>query len=154
MGFAPEISTGKTLSTTFKNPAEEYLDVYVKNALTDPIPVIVTDGMSGAFHEDITGGITTPGSDQTLISGVVPAATTRNLEKVIIALRQESRWTLTADGDVIASGRTGANHPESNFEWSNARPLLAGTVYVLSLTARAQSQASDVEGYIFSSDTT
>lgn len=154
MGYALELTTGKTLSTTFKNAAEEYLDVKVKNGPSDPVAVTVVNATAGTFHEDIEETVTTPGVPQILVSETVPVATTRSLEKVIVILRQECRWTLTANGSTIASGRTGANHPESCFEWRTPRALAAGTTYELTVLSRSNSAASDVEGYIFSSDTT
>lgn len=123
---------------------------------SNPFPVYILDaGGGGTPRVDLAEDTTTPGTPQTLISEVVPAATTRNLDSIQVKLGQDASWRLEVAGTLVASGRTGPAHKESYFPFPFPQPMTAGQTYELILTQRSGSPANeDVEAYIFSTDVT
>lgn len=96
--------------------------------------------------------VTTPGVEQTLFSFAVPAGKTKNLTSLKVSCRLPTNFYLTAGGATIASGRTGAGHPNAKFDWSPVRGIAAGTTIELKLLAKSGVPATDVEAYLMSSD--
>ena len=95
---------------------------------------------------------TTPGVEQTLITSTVPAATTRTLHRLSICCRMESSYKVFADGQIIASGRTGAAVPNSDFAFTPPRALDEGTVLEVVFQSRSGAPAVDVEAYLQATD--
>lgn len=96
--------------------------------------------------------LTTPGSEQTLLSYTIPVAKTHQLFQIIVSCRIESFWTLDIDGTVIASGRTGSANPKDVFPVFPGRDIATGTVVTLKLKSRSNSPIVDCEGYIHASE--
>lgn len=99
-------------------------------------------------------GVTTPGVEQTLYSASVPSGTIRHLASINIACRMEGRFSVTAGGTMVGSGRTGAAVPNARFVWSPQRPIAAGDLVEVKFTARLGSAVSDLEAYLQMSDET
>lgn len=129
------------------------LHVKVANKASEAVPVFITDIEPGTpFFVDASGLVTTPGTEQELFSTTVPAATTRNVKRIDVLCRQHVAWKFTADGDTVASGRTGPGHPRDTVEWIG-RPFAADVELKLLATALANEPVSDIEGYLQASDT-
>jgi hypothetical protein len=94
----------------------------------------------------------TPGTEQSLFSFVVPALTTRNLTTLEVTCVQPSVFNLEVGGSVVATGRTGPGHPNARFHWAPTRPVAAGTTVELKFEACDGVPATGVEAYLMSSD--
>ena len=93
--------------------------------------------------------VTTPGITQTLFTTAVPTGKVLKLHHLIVVCRISSRYSLFSDTAIIASGRTGAGGPESNFPWIRPREITAGNVLKLDFKSGAGIPTPvDVEAYL------
>jgi hypothetical protein len=99
-------------------------------------------------------GITTPGVEQTLIVYTVPPATTRNLHHLALRCNMSGRWSLFVGASLVATGRTNAAAPESDFFWTPAYSALASDVVTLKFTAQVGLPAVDLEAFLQTADIT
>lgn len=92
--------------------------------------------------------LTTPGSEQTLITQVIPAGKQYNLLQVTVVCRQEGSFKVLIDSDIIASGRTGAAQSNVSFAFLPYRIANASETLELKFTGMAGKPAVDVEAYL------
>lgn len=93
-------------------------------------------------------GITTPGTEQTLISYTVPAGKTFNLLDVKVICRHETTAKIEGDGNIIGSLRTSAATPNGLFAYRIARSFTSGKIVQVRATARSGSPVADIECYL------
>jgi hypothetical protein len=89
----------------------------------------------------------TPGSEQELISSVVPTGKKRYLKNAYVICRRDGSFVIKKNSTIIGSGRTGAANPMANFAFSPARPIAAGDTIKILFTGKPGPVAS-VEGYV------
>ena len=106
-----------------------------------------SDGSGAAKFVDVQDA-TTPGSEQTLHTEVVPAGKQFNLLLCNLACRQEGSFKVLIDSDIVASGRTGPAQPNAVFSWRPYRPAAAGATISVKFTAMAGKPSVDVEMYL------
>lgn len=123
------------------------LHTKIANELTEPVPVVVVDGVPGEPYFVEFDGPTTPGVEQTLID-FNTAATILDLYQARVVCRFEGSWRLEMGGALIASGRTGAAVPSSPFPFLPPRPVSPGVNIKLTFISRAGSPIADLEAYL------
>ena len=119
-------------------------------------PIGSSSSGSGGGTEEPTGdplfvdqtAVSTPGSEQTLLSYTVPASKILYLYSVRAVCRQESSFQILADGDQIGSGRTGAMSPNVHFDFGIHRPYAAATVIEVKATVRTGAIVSTIDCYL------
>jgi hypothetical protein len=113
--------------------------------------VQMSSGIDGTPHFDDAQMAITPGQDQTLIDGVVPAGVTRSIGQILVVARVAGIFTVLANGAVIGSGRTGPGC-FGLVPYNPARPLVAGTEYQVIFTSRLNAPPQSVECYLQATD--
>lgn len=119
----------------------------------DVLNQILTElgGAAGTKFHASDQRATTPGVQQTTLSVVVPASTTRTLSKVIVSCRQSVQFVVTANSVLIGSGRTAPGEHNASFEWAPGFDVPASqTIEVL--VTQDVGAASDVETYLMGND--
>ena len=108
----------------------------------------ISIGLTGTplFLEAAT--LTTPSTEQTLISYTVPASKTLNIASARVVCRQESFFEVYGDGTLIGSGRTGPASPNVYFDYSVSPSFVSGKIIEIKATARSGSPASSIEAYV------
>lgn len=96
--------------------------------------------------------ISTPGTNQTLISSTVAAGKLRKVTAIHVSCRQAGRWVLTCGGATIGSGRTGPGNMNSSLTWTPRRDCTAGDLMELKFLSPTGKPASCVEAYLMASD--
>lgn len=96
--------------------------------------------------------ISTPGTEQTLITSTVPAGKVYKLSMAIVTCRQRAEYVIDIDGAIIGSGRTGASNLKDLFPWSPRRSVAAGETVSLKFTAASDTVPSNVEAYLMGSE--
>ncbi len=96
--------------------------------------------------------LTTPNVTQDLITDTVPVGKTRKLNQAFVACRQSGSYTITLDGVIIGSGRTGPANPNSIFTWNPRVSALAGQELKISFLQISGTPVVDVEAYLMGSD--
>lgn len=97
------------------------------------------------FIEEIT--VTTPGTEQTLITQLVPASKKNRILKVTVTCNLEGTFRVFIDSDQIASGRTGPGVYNAEFDWRPYREVLSGETIYVKFEAMGSRPATDVEAY-------
>lgn len=92
--------------------------------------------------------ITSPGSEQTIISYTVPALQAVKILSAKVICRQESMFKVYGDGVLIGSGRTGPASPNVYFDYSVSPTFVSGKIIEIKATARSGSSASNIEAYL------
>ena len=114
---------------------------------------IITDPVNSGDAVYLDGlDTTTPGSEQTLDSFVVPAGKTRLLSRIKVSCFQPGTWIARVGSDIIGSGRTSAGHPDSSIEILPRRSLAALSTFTLKFTARTGGPATDVTYHVMATE--
>jgi|SRR3972149_3761073 len=100
------------------------------------------------YFETADNVVTTPGFLQILIQEVVPAGKLWKLQQAFVSCRIDTKWSFRINSVQVASGRTGAGHPDSNFSWFPARSVAQGIQIRLELFAKSGIPPSDIEAYL------
>lgn len=97
-------------------------------------------------------GDTTPGVEQTIITSVVPALTTRVLTSLRISTNQSGTYRILADAVKIGGGRLNPSKTESEFLWAPGREIAAGVTIRVRFETYAGRPISDLECYLMGFD--
>jgi hypothetical protein len=97
-------------------------------------------------------GLTTPGIEQTIITSVVPALTTRVLTSLRISTSRRGTYRILADAVKIGGGRLNPSKTESEFLWAPGREIAAGVTIRVRFETYTGSLASDLECYLMGFD--
>lgn len=89
-----------------------------------------------------------PGNTITTISYTVPVAKILYISQIRVSHRQPMCWELKADSDIIGSGNTGSANLESHFSCNPVRPIAAGVVVKLEITALSSAKVSSVLSHL------
>jgi len=114
---------------------------------------LVTDPINAGdplYHDGLT--ISTPGTEQTLVSDVVTAGKTRLISVIKISCFQPGTWIARNGSDIIGSGRTSAGNPDSFIEIIPRRSLAALSNFTLKFTARTGGPATDVTYHVMATE--
>jgi len=138
------------------NPSSNNVEVRVsdEDALQKLCDILAALGGSGTGtpHFAQAQTVTTPGATQTLISEVVPAATTRQLCQVIVTCRQAVQFDIFDGATVIGSGRTGPGDYQTTFKFDPKRDILTGVTLKIEATSLATTCVTDIEVYLMALD--
>lgn len=116
--------------------------------------ILLTQGKPfGVFFSAHASGALTPGVEQEILTFIVPVNKIRWLGSLILACRAETSWRCTADGSVIASGRTGPAKPTDTFPFFPLRPINATVEIKVFVLARAGTPITDFEAHVQATDT-
>ena len=111
--------------------------------------VIISGAVSG--NQKFFSGIatSTPGTQQVLITYIVPLGKTLTIYIYQLAFSFDSDVEVLINGTVIASGKTGPLVHKDSFSWIKGRPIIAGETLELKFKAQSWTPtAQDVEAYI------
>ncbi len=89
-----------------------------------------------------------PGSTITSISYTVPTSKILYVSRIMVNHRQPMCWELKAGSDIIASGNTGSANLESTFQCNPVRPIAAGVVLQLEITALSSAKVTSVYSHL------
>jgi len=144
----PEYTHRQVLQRAF-DAIRNALRVFVINDAGSPIPVVVTTGSAGVpWFEDFEGAHPAGVGPHTILSMTVPVSKTRSLTRLQVSCRQESVWTVTQNGTVVGTLRTGAAQPSDSFEWNPVRAAAAGDIIDVVLTKRSGTADTDVAAHL------
>jgi hypothetical protein len=96
--------------------------------------------------------LTTPGFEQTIITSVVPALTTRVLTGLKISTPQSGTYRILADAVKIGGGRLNSLKTESEFKWEPGREIATGQTITVKFETYTGRPASDLECYLMGFD--
>lgn len=121
--------------------------------LVDDSGALVVSGevSSGAPHFDDAQDSITPGVEQILIDVTVPSNLNRHLSQVVVATRVTGVFTITANGLIVGSGRTGPGE-DGFMSFAPARPMAPNTEYKVLFQSRLNASIQSVECYVQSID--
>jgi len=156
-GETANLLLNKGLIQAFYNPTSGTLNfgriddagnICVKGTLTTSVA-----GAGTSLYFDAPTITTTPGTIQTLISFVVPAATTRYLRTFKGSCNWDGRFTVELNGSIIASGRTGPGDYNIEFPWrDDPRATFATDTVEIKFLAPAYAPASCVDCFLLVTD--
>lgn len=110
--------------------------------------VLVSDPINSGGPLFIDGeALTTPGSQQTLVTSVVPVGKTYILSKIHISGSLGGKWIADIDSGIIGAGRIASGSPDSTLEFIPRRKVLATETLRLRFRAKP-GPASDVNFHI------
>ena len=109
-------------------------------------------GSGGTAFHTRDSRVTTPNTEQTVISFNVPASTTRTLSKVVVSCRQRVKFRVEVNSVQVASGRTAPGESNAVFIWAPGYAALT-TETVEVFVEQFGGPASDVETYLMATDT-
>lgn len=92
--------------------------------------------------------LTTPGTEQTLLTAIVPSGKNYNLLQVTLVCRQEGAFKLYLDSDLIASGRTGSAQSNVIFPFKPFRIAGEGKTIELKFTGLPNKPSVDIEAFV------
>jgi len=123
------------------------LHVKVSNKLTEPVPVFLTDigPESGTEIHQYTAAASSPGTEITVSTHIVPPSKTWELSQVDLLCRTEGVGYIKVNGTPIASFRTGAARPRDSQSFNPRKILAAGDIITVTFKARTGSPITDVE---------
>lgn len=127
-------------------------DITTHSKLDDVVNALGGSTGTPFFAED-QRTVAVVGTPETLISEVVPAATTRNISKVRVSCSQPGKFDIKIDSVIVGSGRTNASMMNVEIEFSPNRPATASQTISIVFN-QLRGPASDVEAYLMSVDKT
>jgi len=141
-------------SRKFKlTPSDEYAVRVCADADT-PIPTYDVGGGAGGVPKYFDfSGLTDNTATKTLITTTVAVGKILNLAALHVSTRCSGKIEVTADGDVIATGRTAPGKPDINFVWALDRPVATGAVVNVDFTQFRPSIDVDIEAFLSGSET-
>lgn len=108
--------------------------------------ISVSENGTPVFAESDT--VTTPGTEQSILSYTVPALMSLNLYAIKFICRQSCTFQVYGDSSLIGSGRTGPSENNIYFDYRIPRVFGAGKIIEVKTTARAGLPATEVECYL------
>lgn len=116
------------------------------------IPITISEAGDPVHLVSADNLVTTPGTQQDLITDSVPSGKVRKLTQAMVVCRHPGTYLITADGDIIGSGRTGPASSRSMFTWNPRKSVPTGTELKVVFTGLAGTPAADIEAYLMGSD--
>ena len=115
-------------------------------------PIPSGEQMSGTpFYAEADEAV--DGSEQELISFIVPIDTTRKLSQALVSCGWDGSFKVTRNGSVIGSGRTGPADRTVPIFWTPVRQIAPGDeIQLLFKGAQGVPIGMRVEAYIMASD--
>jgi hypothetical protein len=132
------------------NVARNVCDTNAHTILNDIL--IELGGTAGVSFHGQDQRTTTPGSEQTTISVVVPAGKTRTLSKVVVTSKQRVKFRVLANSVEVGSGRVSSGNPNAEFSWTPGFSV-AATLTIEVKILQDDGPSSDVETYLMATDT-
>jgi len=130
------------------------LHVFVDQAMSEPIPVYISDSQGGTGQHFTFKGATTPGTVQTLFDMNVPANIERQIFALVVTCRREAYFEIGVDSALVGSGRTGPSCINASFKFSPAKVVPQNKNIKVMLSAASYAPISEVEAYLMCLDTT
>lgn len=112
---------------------------------------VIAPGSGTIPHYEAEEATTTPGIDQSLIAGTVPADTSRALAQVLVVTRVTGSFVVNVNGVAVGSGRTGPGCL-GVMPWASGLPLEPGDEYEVLFRSRPNSPPQSVECYLQAND--
>jgi hypothetical protein len=92
--------------------------------------------------------VTTPGTDQTLITYTVPVGYKINVLGIRVTSGIPIFWKYQVDSSIQASGRCHPGNPNDDYDFLPGDEVLTGSLVEIIVQSFSDRPASDVEGYI------
>lgn len=111
-------------------------------------------GTPGTPFHDQGSGLTQLNTAVTLLSGTVPAATSRQISRVTVTSKAAGRIDIKVGGAIVGSGRLGAATQNRDFIFSPAFQVATGVDIEVEFTMTRGPNNQDVECYLMALDVT
>lgn len=139
-------------NTTDNGVDRRTCDITTHSKLDDVVSALGGD-VGTPFFADDQRTVSTPGTPETLISVVVPAATTRRINKVRVSCTKLGKFEVKINSTVVGTGRTGPGEMNVEFNFNPARPASATDTISITFN-QLRGAATDVEAYLMAMDET
>lgn len=109
-------------------------------------------GYKGSLALQTASSVTTPGSQQTLITYAVPAAVSHDLHRVAVSCRQDGKVLVEVNGSMVGVVRTSPAKSDAVFVWTPPTTATTGQTVNVKFTARTGSPVTDVDAFLMADE--
>lgn len=109
-------------------------------------------GYKGTLALQTASTVTTPGTEQTLITYAVPGAVTHDLHRVAVSCRQDGKVLVEVNGSSVGVVRTSPAKSDAVFVWTPPVGAATGQTVSVKFTARTGSPVTDVDAFLMADE--